>query len=54
MHEHDRLYINGHWVSPIGTQFFDVMNPATEVIFGKVPAATSVEAGQAVRSRRRA
>lgn len=54
MHERDRLYIDGHWVSPVGTQFFEIMNPTTEVVFGRVPAATHVEAGQAVAAARTA
>lgn len=54
MHERDRLYIDGHWVSPVGTQFLEVINPATEAVFGRVPAATHVEAGQAVAAARTA
>lgn len=54
MHERDKLYINGQWVSPVGTQFIDVINPATEEILGRVPAATHVEAGQAVAAARAA
>jgi betaine-aldehyde dehydrogenase len=54
MHERDRLYIDGHWVAAVGTQFLEVLNPATEVVIGRVPAATSVEAGQAVAAARTA
>lgn len=48
MHERDRLYIDGHWELPIGTQFFEVTNPATEASFGRVPAATPADADRAV------
>jgi len=54
MHERKNLYIDGHWVAPVGTQFFDIVNPATGVLFGRVPAATHAEAGQAVAAARRA
>ena len=54
MHNCDKLYINGHWISPVGTRFLEVMNPATEMVFGRVPAATHAEAGQAVAAARTA
>ena len=54
MQDRDRLYINGQWVSPVGTQFIDVINPTTEEILGRVPAATHLEAGQAVAAARAA
>jgi acyl-CoA reductase-like NAD-dependent aldehyde dehydrogenase len=54
MHERDRLYIDGHWVAPLGSRFLEVTNPATEVVIGRVPAATPVEAGLAVAAARRA
>jgi acyl-CoA reductase-like NAD-dependent aldehyde dehydrogenase len=54
MHERDRLYIDGHWVAPVGSQFLEVLNPATEVVIARVPAATPAEAGQAVAAARRA
>lgn len=54
MHERNKLYINGQWVSAGGTQFIDVVNPATEKVFGRVPAATHAEAGQAVAAARTA
>ncbi|MBL0225309.1 MAG: aldehyde dehydrogenase family protein [Geobacteraceae bacterium] len=54
MHEHDRLYIDGHWYAPVGKQYFSVSNPATEAVISRVPAATPVEAGQAVSAARTA
>ena len=54
MNERDRLYIDGRWVSAIGTRYFDVINPASEALIGRVPAATPVEAGQAVAAARTA
>jgi betaine-aldehyde dehydrogenase len=54
MHEYDRLYINGQWILPAGTQFFKVINPATEVVFGRVPSATHREVDLAVAAARTA
>lgn len=48
MHTHDRLYIDGHWQSSAATQFFDVINPSSEVVFGRVPAAIPADADKAV------
>ncbi len=52
MHEREKLYIDGHWVSPVGTKFLEVKNPTTEAVIGRVPAATPTEAGQAVAAAR--
>ena len=54
MLEHDRLYINGQWMLPAGTHFFEVTNPATKVVFGRVPSATQRETGLAVAAARAA
>jgi acyl-CoA reductase-like NAD-dependent aldehyde dehydrogenase len=54
MHGCDRLYIDGHWVAPLGARFLEVLNPATEVVIARVPAATPAEAGQAVAAARTA
>ncbi len=54
MHEHDKLYINGCWVAPVGARFFEVTNPATEEVIGRVPASTTDEADLAVAAARAA
>ena len=54
MHRRDRLYIDGHWVPPTGTRFLDVINPVSETVIGRIPAATHEEAGQAVAAARAA
>ena len=54
MHKQDKLYIDGNWVSTAGRQFLDVMNPATEEVIGRIPAATRAEAGLAVAAARAA
>lgn len=48
MYNHANLYIDGHWVSPVGTQHLEVMNPATGGVFGRVPSASIADADHAV------
>lgn len=48
MIERKELYINGQWNVPAGSGFFDVVNPATEELLGRVPAGTMVDADKAV------
>ena len=48
MIERAELYINGQWIVPTGSQYFDIVNPASEVLLGRVPAATISDADKAV------
>ena len=48
MIERTELYINGQWITPAGSDGFDVINPATEEILGRIPAATPADADRAV------
>ncbi|MDO9068257.1 MAG: aldehyde dehydrogenase family protein [Deltaproteobacteria bacterium] len=48
MIEHKNLYINGQWVVPAGPGFFDVVNPASEALLGRIPAAAPADADKAV------
>jgi betaine-aldehyde dehydrogenase len=48
MIERTELYINGQWLTPSGSDVFDVINPATEEILGRIPAATPADADRAV------
>ena len=36
MREYLKFYIDGQWVDPAGNQTFDVVNPATEEVAGRV------------------
>lgn len=54
MHVKEKLYIDGNWVSPVGSGYLEITNPATEELIGRVPAATREDAGQAVAAARRA
>lgn len=54
MQERDRLYIDGHWMSPVGSDFIEVRNPATEIVIGRVVSATEAETGLAIAAAREA
>src|SRR3954471_22287890 len=36
----DDLFVDGHWVSSTGTSRLEVVDPATEEVWGSVPDAT--------------
>jgi len=48
------LYIDGRWVPPVMGGTFDVVNPATEEVIHKAPAATAEDVEAAVAAARRA
>jgi betaine-aldehyde dehydrogenase len=48
MNNHDRLYMDGQWVTPAGTLFIEVINPATEELLGCIPTATQADTDRAV------
>lgn len=48
MIERKELYCNGQWFTPSGSGVFDVINPASEEILGRIPAATTADADRAV------
>src|SRR5689334_19662896 len=54
MQNREQLFINGEWVSPVGSQFMDVINAATEEVLGRIPAGTGDDAAQAVTAARNA
>jgi len=49
-----RLYIDGQWVDGSGTEYVDVINPATEEVIGTVPQATTADVDRAVQAARKA
>ncbi|OBF13651.1 aldehyde dehydrogenase family protein [Mycobacterium sp. ACS4331] len=55
-HQYDRttLFIDGQWVSPSGSAGIDVIDPATEQVFGTVPSGTEADVDAAVSAARRA
>ncbi|KAL6761955.1 Aldehyde/histidinol dehydrogenase [Haematococcus lacustris] len=42
------LFINGAWVPPVHGKYLDIVNPATETVIGKIPAATQEDVDTAV------
>ncbi len=54
MRNHDKIYLNGQWVAPGGTETIEVFNAATEEVMGRIPAATAEDADKAVRAARAA
>ncbi|MGH8352754.1 MAG: aldehyde dehydrogenase family protein [Pseudomonas sp.] len=50
----DQLYINGEWVGPDLGGYFEVLDPASEQVIQRVPAATEEDIDHAVRAARRA
>ncbi len=54
MHEYRKLFIDGLWVAPAGSETLAVINAATEQVMGCVPTGTAEDADRAVRAARRA
>ena len=54
MTQHDALYIGGEWVAPSSADRFEVENPATEQIIGRVPAGAAADVDRAVSAARTA
>lgn len=50
----DYLYINGEWIKPKYDGLFDVINPATEDLIHKAPAASVDDVDAAVKAARQA
>jgi betaine-aldehyde dehydrogenase len=48
MIERKELYCDGQWFTPSGRDVFDVINPASEEIVGRIPSATPADADRAV------
>ena len=54
MRTHDKIYINGQWVSPIGKDRIDVINPCTEEAIASVALGNEEDVNQAVIAARQA
>jgi betaine-aldehyde dehydrogenase len=54
MQIHERLYINGEWVTPRGGGALDVIGSSTEEVIGRVPAGSAEDAASAVAAARAA
>jgi len=54
MQNRDKLYIDGQWIASTGNRTINVINPATEELIGRIPAATRDDADRAVAAARAA
>ncbi|MEX3959415.1 aldehyde dehydrogenase family protein [Trinickia sp. EG282A] len=50
----DRFYIDGKWTVPVGTERFELINPATEEVYGHVTLGSAEDVDTAVIAARRA
>ncbi|MEX3947882.1 aldehyde dehydrogenase family protein [Paraburkholderia sp. EG287B] len=50
----DRIYLDGAFVTPHGEEYFDLFNPATEAVIGRVRLADAVDADAAIAAAKRA
>ncbi|MGV9408618.1 aldehyde dehydrogenase family protein [Nocardia sp. NPDC003693] len=54
MREYGKFYIGGAWVDPAGPETFDVVNPATEQVCGRVASGSAADVDRAVAAARAA
>ena len=54
MHTRDKLYIDGAWVAPHGTDKIQVVDPSNEEICGEVPSGNDQDVNAAVAAAKRA
>jgi acyl-CoA reductase-like NAD-dependent aldehyde dehydrogenase len=50
----DKLYIDGEWVDPAGSETIDVISASTEEVIGRIPQGTPEDVDRAVEAARRA
>jgi len=51
---YDKLYVNGQWVEPAGSNTIDVINSTTEEVMGRIPEGTPEDVDRAVKAARAA
>ncbi|MDR5766862.1 MULTISPECIES: aldehyde dehydrogenase family protein [unclassified Caballeronia] len=54
MHDIDQIYIGGAFVTPHGNELFELFNPATEKVIGRVRLADKDDARKAIAAAKRA
>src|SRR6202012_2671540 len=54
MRDYLKFYIDGQWVDPVRPNAFDVENPATEQVSGKISLGAADDVDVAVKAARRA
>ena len=50
----DKLYIDGAWVAPAGTDTLEVIDSTTEEVFATIPAGTPADIDRAVAAAKAA
>ncbi len=54
MLERLQFYIDGQWVDPVEPRTMDVVNPATEAVFGRISLGSAADVDKAVAAAKRA
>ncbi|MDP1804574.1 MAG: aldehyde dehydrogenase family protein, partial [Acidimicrobiales bacterium] len=54
MIEHDKIYIDGAWVSSEGSGSIDVFDSTNGEIFGRIPAGSAADVDKAAKAARAA
>ena len=54
MRDYRKFYIEGQWVMPVEDHTFDVINPATETVFGQISLGGQADVDAAVKAAREA
>jgi len=54
MREYLKFYIDGYWVDPLQPNTFEVENPATEQVSGRISLGSAADVDVAVNAARRA
>src|SRR6516225_1992704 len=54
MREYLKFYIDGYWVDPLQPNTFEVENPATEQVSGRISLGSAADVDMAVKAARRA
>ena len=51
---YDKLYVNGEWIEPAGSNLLEVINSTTEEVMGRIPEGTPEDVNRAVAAARAA
>lgn len=54
MSDYLKFYIDGNWVEPTGTRTWEVINPATEEVAGRISIGKKEDVDRAVAAARKA
>ena len=54
MRRFTKIYINGKFVTPHGTQIVDLINPSNNAVIGKINLADAVDARDAIAAAKQA